>query len=200
MSSTTIPTPPSASTTTARGAIPWLWIGLLLIATVVILRLQGRIWWCACRTPTPFSINVASSHNSQHLLDPYAFSHLLHGVIFFWALKLLPRLDFGWKLLIALAIEAGWEILENSPLVIERYRAATASLGYSGDSIVNSFGDVLSCALGFVLAAWIGWRWSIALFLFIEIAMLAWIRDNLTLNVVMLLYPLESIKRWQMGG
>lgn len=180
---------------------PWLAIVGLLVLTVVALRFEGRIWWCACRTPTPFSIDVHSSHNSQHLLDPYSFSHLLHGIIFFWCLLLLlPRVQFGWRLLIALAIEAGWEVLENSPLIIERYRAATASQGYSGDSIVNSAGDVLSCALGFVLASYIGWKWSIALFVAVELFMLFAIRDNLTLNVIMLITPLDAIRQWQMGA
>jgi hypothetical protein len=169
-----------------------------MLVTVAMLRVEGRIWWCACRTPTPFSTQVHSSHNSQHLLDPYSLSHLLHGLIFYGCLRLIaPRLDRGWALVIALIIEAGWEVLENSPPVIERYRAATASLGYTGDSIVNSAGDVMSCAIGFFLAARIGWRWSVALFVAIELTMLAWIRDNLTLNVVMLICPIEAIKHWQ---
>jgi hypothetical protein len=143
-----LPTPQS------RRPAAWLCIAAVLVLTVLLLRLEGRLWWCACRTPTPFSVSVHSSHNSQHLLDPYSFSHLLHGVIFFWVLYLLfPRVQFGWRLLIALVIEAGWEVMENSPLIIARYRAATASLGYSGDTIVNSTGDVLSCALGFFLAS-----------------------------------------------
>src|SRR5687768_8170736 len=122
---------------------------VLLLATVATLRIEGRIWWCACRTPTPYSTDVTSPHNSQHLLDAYSFSHLLHGIIFYWCLRLLaPRVSPAWMLVIALTIEAGWEVLENSPLVIARYRAATAAQGYSGDSIVNSAGDVLSCALG----------------------------------------------------
>jgi hypothetical protein len=179
-----------------------LWVILLLAITVLALRLEGRVWWCACRTPIPFSTDVNSSHNSQHLLDPYSFSHLLHGIIFFWCLRLLlpGKVRPGWQLLMALAIEAGWEILENSPMIIERYRAATASLGYSGDSIVNSAGDVLSCALGFVLAQRIGWRWSLAIFVAVELTLLVLIRDNLTLNVIMLIYPIEAIKRWQIGG
>lgn len=185
---------------TERKSIPWLALSLLLAATLVALRFEGRIWWCACRTPTPFSTDVNSSHNSQHLLDAYSFSHLLHGVIFFWAIHLLvPRMKVGWQLFIALVIEAGWEVLENSPIIIERYRATTASLGYSGDSIVNSAGDVLSCALGFVVARAIGWKGSIALFIAVELVMLYLIRDNLTLNVLMLTFPIDSIRRWQMG-
>jgi hypothetical protein len=172
-----------------------------MLLTAATLRLEGRIWWCACRTPTPFSTAVTSAHNSQHLLDPYSFSHLLHGVIFFWALRVLaPRANAGWALVIALAVEAAWEVLENSPIVIARYRAATAALGYTGDSLVNSLGDVLSCALGFFLAQRLGWRWSIALFFAVELAMLALIRDNLTLNVIMLLYPIDAMRRWQSGG
>ena len=180
---------------------PWVAAAVLMLLTLAALRLEGRIWWCACRTPTPFSTDVNSSHNSQHLLDPYSFSHLLHGLIFYGCLRLLaPRAGAGWMLVTALAVEAGWEVLENSPLVIARYRAATAAKGYTGDTIVNSAGDVLSCALGFFVAARLGWRWSVALFVAVELVMLALIRDNLTLNVIMLLYPLEAIRQWQSGG
>ncbi len=195
--------------TTAPGSLergttragPWVAAAVLMLLTLAALRLEGRIWWCACRTPTLFSTDVNSSHNSQHLLDPYSFSHLLHGLIFYGCLRLLlPRAGTGWMLMIALGVEAGWEVLENSPLVVARYRTATAAKGYTGDTIVNSAGDVLSCALGFFLAARLGWRWSVALFVAVELIMLALIRDNLTLNVIMLLYPLDVIRRWQAGG
>jgi hypothetical protein len=99
-----------------------------------------------------------------------------------------------------MAIEAGWEVIENSPMVINRYRTATASLGYSGDSIVNTIGDVISCGLGLLLARAIGWKWSIVVFFAVELVMLWLIRDNLTLNVIMLLYPIDAIRRWQAGG
>ena len=183
------------------GRHAWLAAAALMLLTVVVLRAEGRIWWCACRTPTPFSTDPGSRHNSQHLLDPYSFSHLLHGLIFYGCLRLIaPRASAAWTLLVALAIEAGWEVLENSPLIIARYRAATAAVGYSGDSIVNSAGDVLSCAIGFFLAAKLGWRWSVAAFVAVELIMLVLIRDNLTLNVIMLIYPLDAIRRWQSGG
>jgi hypothetical protein len=183
------------------GARAWLAVASMSNATVAVLRAEGRVWWCACRTPTPFSTNPNSRHNSQHLLDPYSFSHLLHGLIFYGCLRLIaPRARPARTLLVALAIEAGWEILENSPLIIARYRAATAAVGYTGDSIVNSSGDVLSCALGFWLASRLSWRWSLAIFVAVELIMLALIRDNLTLNVVMLLYPLDAIRQWQSGG
>jgi hypothetical protein len=192
------PRPPSSRAIDRRA---WLAVALLMLVTVAVLRGEGRRWWCACRTPTPFSTDPGSRHNSQHLLDPYSFSHLLHGLIFFGCLRLLaPRASAGLTLVVALTIEAGWEILENSPLIIARYRAATAAVGYTGDSIVNSTGDVLSCALGFWLAAKLGWRWSAAVLVAIELIMLALIRDNLTLNVIMLLYPLDAIRQWQSGG
>lgn len=193
--------PPSPPRSPRISRAAWLAIAALLAVTVLALRLEGRIWWCACRTPTPFSTDVNSSHNSQHLFDAYSFSHLLHGVIFFFALRLVAaRWAVGWRVFAALAIEAGWEILENSPMVIERYRTATASLGYSGDSVVNATGDVISCALGLLLARSIGWKWSIAVFVAVELAMLWLIRDNLTLNVIMLLYPIDAIRQWQSGG
>lgn len=173
----------------------------LILLTVALLRAMGRVWWCACRTPTPFSTDVQSSHNSQHLLDAYSFSHLLHGVIFFWALTLLaPKLAHSTRWVIALLIEMGWEILENSPVIIDRYRSATASLGYSGDSIVNVVGDLLGCAAGFWLAGRVGWKGSVAVVVVVELTMLWLIRDNLTLNVVMLLWPIDAVRQWQSAG
>lgn len=140
--------------------------------------------------------DIASSHTSQHLLDPYSFSHIQHGLLFAallcWAKK--PYLE------IALLIEAGWEILENTPLIIDRYRAATASLNYYGDSILNSMGDLLSCAMGFYVAMRVPRSVSISLFIAIETVMVIVLRDSLLLNVIMLLYPLEAIKEWQMGS
>ncbi len=179
---------------------PPLAAATLVLATVIALRLLGRVWWCACGTPTLFVADPATMHNSQHLFDWYSFSHVLHGVIFCGALwPLQKKVGLGWRLTIAMAIEAAWEIVENSPWIIDRYRNATAAVGYEGDSIVNSVGDLLFCVIGFFLAKWLGWRWSIVLFVVLELTMLAFIRDNLTLNVLMLLWPIESVREWQAG-
>lgn len=148
---------------------------------------------------TPWSWDAASSHNSQHFIDYYSFSHFLHGVLFFAALFCFAR---GWslptRLFAALVLEAGWEVLENSPLVIERYRSATSALGYQGDSIINSLGDLSSCALGFWVAFKLSWRKMVLISLIIEFVMLILIRDNLTLNVLMLVWPIPAIKEWQL--
>lgn len=170
----------------------------MVAATAVALRAMGRSWWCACGNPVPWSWVVHSSHNSQHLLDPYSFTHVLHGVIFFALLKLLlPRAATRARFLIAVIIESGWEILENSPLIIERYRAATISLNYYGDSIANSISDIAACAVGYWIAGKIGWRWSLAMFVLVELMLVVTIRDCLALNVLMLLHPIEAIKQWQ---
>ena len=98
----------------------------------------------------------------------------------------------------AISLEALWEILENSQFIIQRYRESTMALGYNGDSVINSMGDLISCITGFMLARYLGLRYSIALIIVIEIALLFWIRDNLTLNIIMLVCPIEAIKNWQM--
>jgi hypothetical protein len=171
---------------------------LVVAAACVVLRAMGRQWWCACGTYVPWSWTVNSSHNSQHLIDPYFFTHVLHGVIFFGILKaLLPQLDAGLRFLIAVIIESSWEILENSQLIIERYRATTISLNYYGDSIANSICDVFACVLGYWLASRIGSRWSILFFIAVELVLMVTIRDSLTLNVLMLIYPIDAIKQWQ---
>jgi hypothetical protein len=104
-----------------------------------------------------------------------------------------------WRLVLAVAIEAAWEVIENTNFVIERYREATAALGYQGDSVVNSLGDILACILGLFLARKLGFRRSLAVFVLVEVALLIWIRDSLVLEVLMLIYPIDAIKAWQMG-
>ena len=180
---------------------PWLGIVSVLLITIYLLHNQGRLWICACGRIDLWTGDVWSSDNSQHLSDPYSFSHVLHGIVFFWALAwLLPRLSLMWRLTLATIIEAAWEILENSEFVIQRYREATAALGYQGDTIVNSLGDILACALGFILAYYLGFRRSLLFFVVTELVMLFWIRDSLIVNIIMLLYPIDAIRVWQMGG
>jgi len=195
----TPPSDASAPTPLRSRALPF--VMLLIFLAVIYLRWQGRVWWCGCGQWNPISLHVNSQHNSQHLFDPYSFSHVLHGVIFFgllWPLR--NRLSLNMRAAIAACIEIGWELLENSPIIINRYRAATVSLGYSGDSIINSLGDIASFVLGFFIARKLGlWR-SIAVFVTIELLMLFLMRDNLALNVLMLLWPIDAIRKWQSGG
>jgi Protein of unknown function (DUF2585) len=179
----------------------WLTTVSIVLASVLVLHLMGRVAWCECHGWRLGSWNVNSQHNSQHLLDQYSFSHVLHGVVFFFLLlPLAKKVSLPWRMTIATLIESGWEILENTPMVIDRYRSATASLGYSGDSIANSVADIVCCLAGFELARRIGWKGSLAFFLIVEVVLLLWIRDNLTLNVIMLLYPLKAIRDWQTAG
>ncbi len=182
-------------------SVPALLAALVgLACTAMVLSGEGRIWWCAAGDLRPWTSDAWGPHNSQHLLDPYSFTHVLHGLVFWGVLSLVaPKIPIWWRAVMALGIEAVWEIVENAPWVIERYRAATAAVGYNGDTVVNSLGDVAACGLGLVIAQKLGWRWSIALYVVTELALLAWIRDNLTLNVIMLLYPIDAIRQWQMG-
>lgn len=173
---------------------------LLFLITALLLHGQGRLWMCECGTIKLWVSDTWSSDNSQHLLDPYSFSHLQHGLVFFGLLWFLrDRVSFYWRFFIALLIESAWELFENSAFVINRYREATAALGYSGDTVVNSMGDLLSCALGFVVAQRLGGWKTLALFAAIELTMIFLIRDSLLLNVIMLIHPIEAIKVWQMG-
>jgi hypothetical protein len=185
------------------------WLGLrttlaltsIAAVTMVLLFRRGQPWWCRCGRLAPWSGEIWSGHNSQHLADPYTLSHLLHGLVFFAVLRPLARwLGLGPRLVLAGALEAAWELFENAPAVIERYRTATMALGYSGDSLLNSLGDIASCGLGFWLAARLPARWSVALFLAVEVGMLAVYRDCLVLNVLMLVHPVGAIKSWQTGA
>ena len=179
---------------------PWLVIALVMGVTAVLLRYEGRLWICSCGYVLLWAGNTKSADNSQHLFDPYSFTHILHGFVFYALLALtVPRLAVAWRLALALTIEAIWEVIENSPAVIERYRQATLALGYEGDTVVNSLADILCCGIGFMLARRLGFRRSLAVFIATEVILILWIRDSLILNVVMLLFPIEAIKKWQMG-
>lgn len=195
---------PTASSSSPSSSPTWavpVASAVLTIGLMVTLFLLGQPWWCKCGSWNPVSLDTWSMHNSQHLFDAYALSHVLHGFVFFGALALTSRwLSMGWRFVVALATETGWEILENTPLVIDRYREATASLDYSGDSVLNSTSDLWACALGFWIAMKVPWWATALLFVAFELVMLAWIRDNLSLNVLMLLYPIEAIKEWQAGA
>ena len=176
------------------------WIILLVLwAAVSLLRHEGRIWWCACGRFNLWDGDIWSAHNSQHVFDPYSFTHVLHGLLLFWILKWgFSRLSFVWQLTLAILAEAVWEVVENSPFIIQRYREATIGQGYVGDSIVNSLADILCCAAGFVLARKLGFRFSLILFVMVELALALMVRDNLTLNILMLIHPVDVIKQWQM--
>lgn len=177
-------------------------------AVLAVLVLTASYQWWAGRSlfgpdarPGLWEADIWSAECSQRIADAYSFSHIGHGLIFFGFLWLVARwLPLRVRFLIAVVIEAGWEILENSPIIINRYREATMALGYSGDSILNSLSDIGMMAFGFFLA----WKlpvWaSVLLFLAMEIGCALWVRDNLTLNVIMLIHPIEAIKAWQMGG
>jgi Protein of unknown function (DUF2585) len=182
-----------------RSLWPWLAIAITLTAVTFQLHYQGRLWLCSCERFFLWVGEAWSSDTSQHLLDPYSFTHVLHGFVFCWLIGwFAPRLSWPWQLWLAVAIEAVWEAVENSKFVIQRYREAGA-LGYFGDTIVNSLGDIVMCGFGFVLARYLGFVWSLALFVAVEVVLLFWIRDSLVLNVLMLIYPVEWIEQWQAG-
>ena len=175
-----------------------LMLGIVL-AAMLSLWFEGRVWWCPAGDYSPWAWDIRSRHNSQHLIDPYSFTHILHGVLEFWLLYLLfPRLPLAWRLLIAVLIEGSWEVAENSSYMINRYRADTISLDYFGDSIINSVSDIVCCATGFAIAYKLKFWRSLILFLATEAVLIWWIHDSLLLNIIMLIYPLDAIKAWQM--
>ncbi len=162
------------------------------------LLLAGRVPICKCGYVKLWHGQTMSSESSQHLLDWYSPSHLLHGILFFGILWLVARrLSFGWRLVIATLVECAWEIVENSSLIIERYRAVTISLDYYGDSVINSLADILAMVLGFWLAARLPVWASVALVIGFEALTIWLIRDGLALNILMLVFPLDAVRDWQ---
>lgn len=171
---------------------------ILFILTAIILLFMGRHLLCTCGYVKLWISSAWSSDNSQHIFDYYTFSHIIHGFIFYFFLwRVKPDWSLKKRAIVALIIELLWEIVENSPLIINRYRQTTASLDYYGDTVINSIFDGLSMIFGFWLAARIPVWITILLALAMEIGTFLIIRDNLTLNVLMLLYPVEGIKQWQ---
>nr|WP_155986325.1 DUF2585 domain-containing protein [Novosphingobium resinovorum] len=184
---------------------PAAWLALCLGLALLLVELaMGRPGICPCGVVRFWAGDVQSDQNSQQVADWYSFSHVIHGLIFYgiaralWRWTALGRvLSPRWALPLAVALEGGWELLENSPLIIDRYRSVTISYGYSGDSVLNSLSDVGWMALGFIVAARLPARASVALALVFEAFTLFMIRDNLTLNVLMLVHPIEAVRDWQ---
>lgn len=179
---------------------PLILLGIAALAAAVLLGM-GRVPICACGSVKLWHGVVVSSENSQHLSDWYTPSHVAHGLIFYAVLHLLARRLGLWpRAAIATAVEAAWEIAENTDAVIQRYREATIALDYYGDSVVNSVADIGAMWLGFWLASRLPVWASVALLLAMELFVGWMIRDNLALNVLMLLWPLDSVRAWQAGG
>jgi hypothetical protein len=174
-------------------------IALALVALqIAVLFALGRVPFCTCGTIKLWHGGAASAENSQHIFDWYTASHVIHGILLYAALWLVfPKMPAMQRFLLALGFEVAWEILENTPFVIDRYRSGTISLGYQGDSIVNSLSDTLAMSFGFLLAALLPAIVSILLIVALELIVGYFIRDNLTLNILMLLYPLDGIREWQ---
>ena len=191
--------PTKHSTFDEKRIWPRLGIVAVLLLTTLLLRSEGRLWICSCGQFLIWAGKVCSSNNSQQFLDPYSFTHVLHGLLYCWLMAwILPRLTPTWRLWLAVTVAALWEVFENSNFIIQRYRADTASLGYQGDTVVNSFGDMLCAVAGFMIAQRLGFRRSLVLFLALELVLLVWIRDSLLLEILMLAHPVNAIKAWQM--
>jgi len=173
----------------------------MFAAAAAILLAMGRNPICTCGQVDLWIGARDSPRTSQMLADWYSLSHIVHGLLFYAALWLIwRRAPVEWRFLAALLIEATWEVVENTPFVIDRYRTATAALGYNGDSVINSVSDILMMCLGFFVARKIPVWASILLLFVLEIVPLFVIRDNLTLNVWMLLAPSDALRAWQAGG
>jgi hypothetical protein len=177
-------------------------LGVAIMLTAATAELfNGRKIWGVSGEPGIWSGDVNSSHNSQYMTDPYSFSHVTHGILLYALTWLFARrLPVRVRALIVVALEALWEIVENTNTVIERYRAATISLHYYGDSVMNSMCDILSCMVGFGIAYLLPPRVSLILVIVLELTLALWIRDGLFLNIVMLIHPIPAIKAWQAGG
>lgn len=180
---------------------PALALSALLAFTVYFLHSQGRYWICTCGTVKWWAGDIWSmADNSQHIFDPYSFSHIEHGFLFYWLVAwALPRLRLAWRFVAALTIESGWEMFENSSTMIQRYNETTISKGYEGDTVINSLSDLALCGLGFWIAYFLGFRLTLVLLIVIEVVMILWIRDSMLINIIMLLFPVEALRNWQMG-
>ncbi|GEM_PF-121919 len=177
-----------------------LTVASIILLAAGILLLMGRTPFGPTGQFGFWSGNVQSQSNSQHLFDAYSLTHISHGLLFYLLLWwLFPQMSFSRRLILAVGLESAWEILENTDFVINRYRETTISLNYYGDSVVNTVGDILAAIGGFFIAGKISWKWSLAVFLILEILLAVLIRDNLILNIITLLFPLPAVLNWQQG-
>lgn len=178
---------------------PVLVIVLLVPLTALALWAEGRLLACACGVFRVWVGDTCSSQNSQQLFDPYSLTHILHGFLLFWLVSLVfKNLSPAWQLSLAAILEGVWEVIENTSYVINRYREQTAALGYTGDTVVNSLGDLLCAIAGVFIARKLGWFRAVIVFLLLELVLLIWIRDSLLLQILMLIYPVNALKVWQM--
>lgn len=180
----------------------WAVVSGTVVLAALTLRGMGRTWWCTVGDVRVWSGDIWTAHNSQHIVDPYTLTHVLHGVALYGLLWLAlgNRLSPAGRFPIAIALQAVWEVLENTNMVIERYRETTISLNYYGDSVANSLADMLACAVGYVAAAVLPTAVSVLGFVAVDVFLLWWIRDSLALNVLMLLYPIDAVHDWQARG
>jgi hypothetical protein len=175
--------------------------GIMLI-TAALLAWMGHVVICKCGYIKLWHASRTDSETSQHLTDWYTYSHILHGIILYWLIGLLAqgRLSVAARLVIATSFEAAWEVFENTPFIINRYRSVTIARDYFGDSIVNSLADMTAMILGFLLAARLPAWVTVALLIGVEVILLVLIRDNLILNIIMLIHPMDWLRAWQAGG
>ena len=181
---------------------PRLLVTGIIVAAAIAEYLMGHPLICKCGYVKLWHFDVQSAENSQHLIDWYTPSHIIHGFLFYWLLWLLSRLiplSFGARLVLAVAIEASWEVVENTDFVINHYREMTISLDYYGDSVINSVMDILFMVLGFFMAAYLPVWLTVLIAIALELFVGAMIRDNLTLNVLMFVWPLDAVLQWQQG-
>jgi hypothetical protein len=176
-------------------------IGVVLISVqALVLRAFGQPLICPCGVVRLWIGDVTSAELSQQIADWYTFTHVIHGFLFYAALRLLlPRSSIGARLALAIGIEVGWEILENTPIIIERYRQSALAAGYVGDSVLNSVSDTLAATLGFLLARRLPVMATVVIAIAFEVVTGVMIRDNLTLNILQLLHPIEAVSQWQAG-
>jgi len=182
-------------------AVTALCVLVILAIQAFFLKFMGQTTICDCGTVKLWYSNPSGPETSQHIGDWYTYSHFLHGLLFYSLLWLLaPRMPIGLRLALAVGLEAAWEMAENTPMVIDRYRESALAQGYYGDSVINSLSDTLTTIVGFFVArvspVWL----SITLVVATEIFMAVMIRDNLTLNILQLIYPSKAISNWQVGG
>lgn len=190
-------------TTPRAGVAPWLYVLAIVAVLVVVAEVElamGREPICTCGFIALWH-GAVDSQNSQQLTDWYTFTHIEHGLAFYALLFLVARrLPMPLRLLLAVGIEGAWEIAENSPFIIDRYRTATLSLDYYGDSVMNSVADVVAMMVGFWMARRLPVWGTVAFVVLVEVLLVLTIRDNLALNIIMLIHPIEMLKQWQLGG
>lgn len=181
---------------------PLIWYSLLSLLLVGLMGAMelwlGRNLACPCGIKLWHSV-ISNYGNSQHLFDWYSMVHVLHGLAYYWLVTLFDRknkLSIIQKFVIAVFLSCAFEVIENTKWIIAAYRSHYSTFHYTGDSVVNSIGDVISVSIGF----WVTTKaklWMSITFFCVDVILIVYALNTvITSNTIIILDKIQHMKFW----